>query len=93
MARLTPREKKLLDMIVQSKDVKTAAYFLRYHENPKIRDEAMTDDAAYSMLRRIRIKYLASRQFINTILAYRRKDPKLKQVLTPRIRVEEEDEE
>lgn len=86
MKLLSDRERNLLDSLATSGSVKDAASFLRSSYDPAIRDENMTTDAAYSILYRIRQKYLDARGFVNTMLAYRRKSELLQKVLTPTVK-------
>jgi len=83
---LSDRERNLLDMLAKTGSVKDAANFIQYSLDPKIRDEKMTTDAAYSILYRLRHKYLDARGFVNTLLAYRGKSELLKKVLTPTVK-------
>lgn len=83
MKLLSDREKKLLDMLETKGSVKDAAYFICYSDDPGIRDPKMTTAAAYSILYRLRKKYVDARTFVNTILAYRKKSELLRTVLTP----------
>lgn len=77
--KLTEREKKVLDAIARSVDAKAAANIL-----------GLSPSTVYNMLYRIRKKYVDARKFVNTILAYRRKSPKLDMVLSKRLKLDEE---
>jgi len=83
---LSDRERNLLDSLAKSRSVKDAASFIRDSYDPAVRDESMTTGAAYSILYRIRHRYLDARGFVNTILAYRRKSELLQKVLTPTVK-------
>jgi len=93
MILLNKREKNLLDMMCKANSVKDAVYFIRQSQDPKVKDETLTEDIAYQMLARIRDKYLDARQFINVILNYRRRSSLLRKRLTPKVPLEEEEEE
>lgn len=92
MKLLSERERRLLDSLSQTGSVTTAASLIRYHSNPALRDENMSDKAAYQILYRLRQKYVESRAFVNTILAYRKKNELLRKVLTPTVKGAEEEE-
>jgi len=83
---LSDRERNLLEALSKLGSVKDAATFIRSSYDPAVRDEKMTTDAAYSILYRIRQKYLDARGFVNTILAYRKKSELLRKVLTPSVK-------
>jgi len=83
---LSDRERNLLESLAKSGSVKAAAHFIRNSYDPAVRDEKMTTDAAYSILYRVRQKYLDARDFLNTIRAYRRKSELLQKVLTPAVK-------
>ena len=86
MKLLSDRERNLLDALSKSRSVKDAAHFIRNSYDPAVRDEKMTTDAAYSILYRLRQKYLDARGFVNTLLAYRGKSELLRKVLTPTVK-------
>lgn len=66
--------------------VKAAASFIRDSHDPAVRDEKLTTDAAYSILYRLRQRYLDARGFVNTLLAYRKRSELLQKVLTPTVK-------
>lgn len=86
MKLLSDRERNLLESLAKSRSVKDAASFIRSSYDPAVRDEKMTTDAAYSILYRVRKKYLDARGFATTIRAYRKKSELLKKVLTPTVK-------
>lgn len=86
MKLLSDRERNLLDALSRAGTVKDAAYFIRYSRDPAIHDEKMTTKAAYSILYRLRQKYLDARGFVNTILAYRKRSELHRKVLTPTVK-------
>lgn len=93
MELLSDREKNLLAAIARHNTVKNAAHDLRSHHDPKIRDENMTDEAAYQILYRIRARYVDARTFINTILGQRKINELSRKVLTPSVKLEKEEPE
>jgi len=97
MTLLTPREKRLLEAIGRSRNVKQAIESLNRSMNPSVKDD-ITLQAAYQTLYRIRERYKEARQFVNEVVALRKKYPNLDNRLAPktlasRIRVEDEQEE
>lgn len=74
---LTKKERSLLDAIAEWDTVKGAAGNLQISER-----------TAYNMLYRIRNRYKYARGFINTVLNYRKKSPRLDQVLSKRVPME-----
>lgn len=76
---LTEKEKKLLNAIDEKDTVKAAASSL-----------GISPRTAYDMLYRIRNRYVIARGFINTILAYRKKSPRLEMILTKKVPLPEE---
>lgn len=90
MKLLSDRERNLLEALSKHGSVQNAAAFIRSSYDPAVRDEKMTTAAAYSILYRLRKKYLDARVFVNTIRAYRRKSELLQKVLTPSIKEDEE---
>ena len=91
MELLTVREREILKTLRKVDSVGLASLRL-----------GIKTKTIYNVLYRIRRKYLEARKFVNTIEAYR-KDPFLKELLTPRrkltpkeereIKIEEEHEE
>lgn len=75
--RLTEREKEILNKIVETDSVKTAASELD-----------LTPSTIYNILYRIRKKQREARLFINQLLPYR-KYTVLKRLLAPRLTIRE----
>jgi len=86
---LSEREKLLLEALTKWRTVKDASHYLVYEKD--LPD--MTEKACYAILGRIRRRYKKARNFINTILNYRRKSDTLRKVLTPKVPMKDEDEE
>jgi len=76
---LTEKERRILDKIAECISVVEAAQEL-----------GLSVRTLYNVLYRIRNKYRKARLFVNTILAYRRKDRILARVLTKNIPMEKE---
>lgn len=74
---LTEKERKLLDTIAEWDSVKSAATHIQISER-----------TAYNVLYRIRNRYKYARGFINTILSYRKRSPRLDLVLSKRVPME-----
>jgi len=80
MKLLTDREREILDMLAKTGNVKLTA--LRLNISRK---------TVYNTLTRIKKKYLACRTFVNQILAYKRKSILLEDLLTPRVKLKDEE--
>jgi hypothetical protein len=72
--KLTVKEQKLLEAMKGKYSVKDAASAI-----------GISVRTAYNMLYRIRRKYSQAREFINKILAYRRAEPLIDAVLSPKV--------
>lgn len=77
---LTKREREIIDIISQTDSVKLAA-----------RKLGISPKTVYNTLAVIRSKYTQSRTYTNQILAYRKKSPRMDKLLTPLVRVKEEE--
>jgi len=75
--KLSKREKEILDKIVETDSIKTAASYLK-----------ITVGTVYNVLYRLRKKQQEARKFINQVLAYRKK-PVLNRVLAPKLTSED----
>ena len=78
---LTPREKEILDTLVQV-DVGLASLRLK-----------ISKKTIYNTLYKLRKKQLMARHFINVMLGYRNREGKLEDLLTPKVKLKFTDEE
>jgi hypothetical protein len=72
--KLTKHEQKLLETLKSYPSVKDAAGAI-----------GISPRTAYNVLYRLRRKYFEAREFVNTILSYRRSDKLIDALLSPKV--------
>lgn len=79
--KLSKREREILDACHEHLTAKSAALSL-----------GLSPSTVYNVLLNIRRKYWVARKYVNTILAYRRKGPKLDMLLSRRLKLKDEEQ-